>query len=54
MTKDQVKKILTAVVPLLVAIGATYGYVDQSCVCSAPDVIPDPPVVLDAPDASAE
>lgn len=37
MTKDQVKKITKAVVPMLLALAAAYGYVDSTCQCGAPE-----------------
>jgi hypothetical protein len=49
MTKDQVKKLVRYALPLLLAVGATYGYVDQSCTCSAPAETPAPAV--ESPDA---
>lgn len=44
MTKDQIKRIAKVVIPLLVAVAATYGYVDAP----APN---DCPPVLETPDA---
>ena len=49
MTKEQIKKLVKVLLPSLLALGAAYGYVDQSCTCSAP--LESAPVVLDAPDA---
>jgi hypothetical protein len=48
MTKDQIKKLAKVIVPALLALGAAYGYVDQSCTCSEP--APSAPV-LEVPDA---
>jgi hypothetical protein len=36
MTKDQIKKIIKLVLPVLLAIGATLGYVDSNSACSEP------------------
>jgi hypothetical protein len=36
MTKDQIKKLIKLVLPVLLAIGATLGYVDSNCTCSEP------------------
>lgn len=49
MTKDQIKKLIKLVLPVLLAIGATLGYVDSNCTCSEPAA--PPAVNLDLPDA---
>lgn len=41
------KAIITIVVGALLAIGASLGYVSESCVCSPPDVLPEPPAVVE-------
>jgi hypothetical protein len=41
------KSLVTIVVGAVLAIGVSLGYVSESCVCTAPDVIPEPPVVVD-------
>lgn len=39
MKKDSVKEVLKIVIPALLAVGATLGYVDQACVCAPPDEV---------------
>jgi hypothetical protein len=45
MTKEQIKKLVKLVLPVLLAVGATLGYVDSNCTCSEP--APSAPVVVE-------
>lgn len=36
MKTDTLKKIVKLAIPLLLALGAAYGYVDSSCTCAEP------------------
>lgn len=49
MTKDQIKKVVKILLPVVLALGAALGYVDNNCTCSEPAA--PPAVNLDLPDA---
>jgi hypothetical protein len=48
MTKEKIKQALKYVLPTLLALGVAYGYVQEGCVCSVPEL--EPPVVEALPD----
>jgi hypothetical protein len=49
MTKAKIQSVLKYVLPLLIALGVAYGYVEKGCVCAVSE--PSPPVVVPAADS---